>query len=415
MPTYVYKFTDTGETIEVQQAFTDATLTEVAHPAGEVLPVKKVFTPVGVTFKGGGFYKTDSREKSTKSDSAASKDSGPRTRRPRIRRSRIRGPRIRRVPRRPMAPPRRPGPRRRRLLLVEGHHDAVEFEHQVGQLEAGEHLHVHEDLMLIPLADQATDLGAEIGVFGGSGFLRVPRRLHRDRGGHALRAQPPSPVSVGTLAGRARRLHRPPRPPHSFAAHRVPYRANVWAMASVGVRSIIAPCSVGSLQPDLAPRRHGDRRPDRRSDEGPRRHVPRRRFGPTAFPGRMPRAPPDVRRAVRRPAALDPARRGPLPRRVHGARRRHHGGDQRPPVLHPRREPVVPPDGLARGEHDGVPRSRPRRRSQASRTPPVALITDYDAGVDGHEPVTMDTVFATLRHNVANVRELILAALPALP
>jgi predicted nucleic acid-binding Zn ribbon protein len=62
MPTYVYKFVETGETIEVQQSFHDEPLTEAVHPErGTVLPVKKVFTPVGVTFKGGGFYKTDSR------------------------------------------------------------------------------------------------------------------------------------------------------------------------------------------------------------------------------------------------------------------------------------------------------------------------------------------------------------------
>jgi predicted nucleic acid-binding Zn ribbon protein len=62
MPIYVYKFTDTGETIEVHQAFTDDALTDYPHPSdGTVRPVKKVFQPVGVTFKGGGFYKTDSR------------------------------------------------------------------------------------------------------------------------------------------------------------------------------------------------------------------------------------------------------------------------------------------------------------------------------------------------------------------
>lgn len=62
MPTYVYKFIDTGETIEVQQAFTDAALTEAVHPTtGATMPVKKVYLPVGITFKGGGFYKTDSR------------------------------------------------------------------------------------------------------------------------------------------------------------------------------------------------------------------------------------------------------------------------------------------------------------------------------------------------------------------
>jgi len=71
MPTYVYKFIDTNETIEVQQSFADDPLTEAAHPVtGDVLPVKKVFLPVGVTFKGAGFYKTDSRSGSKKSSSS---------------------------------------------------------------------------------------------------------------------------------------------------------------------------------------------------------------------------------------------------------------------------------------------------------------------------------------------------------
>ena len=67
MPTYVYKFIDTGETIEVQQAFNDPTLTENLHPVtGATMPVKKVFLPVGVTFKGTGFYKTDSRARAVR-------------------------------------------------------------------------------------------------------------------------------------------------------------------------------------------------------------------------------------------------------------------------------------------------------------------------------------------------------------
>jgi len=73
MPTYVYRFIDTGETIEVQQAFTDDPLTEAAHPSdGTMRPVKKVFTPVGVTFKGGGFYKTDSAKSSSSSSASSS-------------------------------------------------------------------------------------------------------------------------------------------------------------------------------------------------------------------------------------------------------------------------------------------------------------------------------------------------------
>ena len=76
MPTYVYKFVETDETIEIQQSFDEDTLTEAVHPeSGKTMPVKKVFQPVGVTFKGQGFYKTDSRSGSKKSSSSTSTDS----------------------------------------------------------------------------------------------------------------------------------------------------------------------------------------------------------------------------------------------------------------------------------------------------------------------------------------------------
>jgi predicted nucleic acid-binding Zn ribbon protein len=72
MPTYVYRFTDCDGTIEVQQSFKDDALTEIMNPAdGKLHPVKKVFTPVGVTFKGGGFYKNDSRGSSSSTTSSA--------------------------------------------------------------------------------------------------------------------------------------------------------------------------------------------------------------------------------------------------------------------------------------------------------------------------------------------------------
>lgn len=77
MPTYVYKFIETGETIEVQQSFDDEALTEAVHPErGVPMAVKKVFLPVGVTFKGGGFYKTDSRASGGSKSSSSSGDGG---------------------------------------------------------------------------------------------------------------------------------------------------------------------------------------------------------------------------------------------------------------------------------------------------------------------------------------------------
>jgi 5'-methylthioadenosine phosphorylase len=45
----------------------------------------------------------------------------------------------------------------------------------------------------------------------------------------------------------------------------------------------------------------------------------------------------------------------------------------------------------------------------------VALVTDYDAGVDGQAPVTMEAVFARMAENVAGVRDLIVRAVPHLP
>lgn len=76
MPTYVYKFIETGETIEVQQSFDDDALAQFVHPErGETMAVKKVFLPVGITFKGGGFYKTDSRKSSSSSSGSSSSSS----------------------------------------------------------------------------------------------------------------------------------------------------------------------------------------------------------------------------------------------------------------------------------------------------------------------------------------------------
>jgi predicted nucleic acid-binding Zn ribbon protein len=74
----VYKFLKTGETIEVEQSFTDDALTQAVHPrTGRKMAVKKVFTPVGVTFRGDGFYKTDSRgSKKSSPDGSTSGSNG---------------------------------------------------------------------------------------------------------------------------------------------------------------------------------------------------------------------------------------------------------------------------------------------------------------------------------------------------
>ena len=68
MPTYQYACTSCGEELEAVQKFSDEPLTDCPACGGRL---RKVFSPVGVVFKGSGFYKTDSRSSGKKKTSEA--------------------------------------------------------------------------------------------------------------------------------------------------------------------------------------------------------------------------------------------------------------------------------------------------------------------------------------------------------
>lgn len=81
MPTYSYRCTECGTAFDIQQAFTDDSLTECPNCGGRL---RKLFNTVGVTFNGSGFYRTDSRttpseggSTSPSSDSSSSGGSAP--------------------------------------------------------------------------------------------------------------------------------------------------------------------------------------------------------------------------------------------------------------------------------------------------------------------------------------------------
>jgi putative FmdB family regulatory protein len=75
VPTYQYTCTDCGEPVEAVQKFTDDPLTVCAACGGRL---RKVFSPVGIVFKGSGFYRTDSRNSSAAADAKKDKqDSKP--------------------------------------------------------------------------------------------------------------------------------------------------------------------------------------------------------------------------------------------------------------------------------------------------------------------------------------------------
>lgn len=69
MPTYEYRCKDCGEHLEVVQSFRDDPLTECPTCKGAL---KKVFQPVGIAFKGTGFYRNDARSGSSSSSSGSS-------------------------------------------------------------------------------------------------------------------------------------------------------------------------------------------------------------------------------------------------------------------------------------------------------------------------------------------------------
>ncbi len=73
MPTYQYACTECGHNFETVQSFKDDSLTECPQCTGLL---RKLFSSVGVVFKGSGFYRTDSRSSSSSTEAGSSSNSG---------------------------------------------------------------------------------------------------------------------------------------------------------------------------------------------------------------------------------------------------------------------------------------------------------------------------------------------------
>ena len=96
-----------------------------------------------------------------------------------------------------------------------------------------------------------TDL-ADIGIFGGSGFYSLLDDVREAKVDTPYGA-PSDSVFLATVGGR--RVAFMPRHGrrHTIPPHKVNYRANVWAMRSLGVQAVISPCAAGSLQRHVEP------------------------------------------------------------------------------------------------------------------------------------------------------------------
>jgi 5'-methylthioadenosine phosphorylase len=251
-----------------------------------------------------------------------------------------------------------------------------------------------------------------IGVIGGSGFYELMTD-GEDVEVDTPYGAPSALVTVGTIAGRPVAFLPRHGRDHRFVAHRVPYRANIWALHHVGVRSLIAPCSVGSLQPDLHPGQMVvvDQVVDMTRSRASTFHDVGAPSGEPGSEGPVHhQAFADPYDAALRSGLIDAARScgedvvdGGTMVVIEGPRfsTRAESRWYRAMGWHVVNMTGMPEAALA--AEVGV------------RYASVALVTDHDAGVDGVAPVTMDEVFAVMRSNVSRVQQVITAAVAALP
>jgi 5'-methylthioadenosine phosphorylase len=96
------------------------------------------------------------------------------------------------------------------------------------------------------------EVAAPVGVIGGSGFYEFvdePTLVAVE----TPFGPPSEPIVTGLVGGRPVAFLPRHGRDHRFPPHRVPYRANLWALRAVGVRQVLAPCAVGSLRADFEP------------------------------------------------------------------------------------------------------------------------------------------------------------------
>jgi 5'-methylthioadenosine phosphorylase len=237
---------------------------------------------------------------------------------------------------------------------------------------------------------------ADVAVIGGSGFYSFLDDPHQV----AVRTpygEPSAPVSVGEVGGR--RVAFLPRhgPHHEYPPHRINYRANLWALRSLGVRQVLAPCAVGGLRDEVAP---GDLVvPDQLVDHTSGRERTFVERGAVHLPFADPYCPRLSDALARR----DGVRVGGTMVVVDG------------PRFSTRAESRDYADrGWTLINMTGAPEAALARELRMCLAT-IALVTDMDAGSEAAEAVTQQDVFALFGANTARLKEMLADVVPDLP
>jgi 5'-methylthioadenosine phosphorylase len=237
---------------------------------------------------------------------------------------------------------------------------------------------------------------ADVAVIGGSGFyafLDDPEDVPVETPYGA----PSAPVSVGEVGGR--RVAFLPRHGrgHEYPPHLINYRANLWALRSLGARQVLAPCAVGGLREVVAP---GDLVvPDQLVD----RTSGRARTYVERGAVHLPFADPYCPRLSAALAAADGVRRGGTMVVIDGPRFSTRAESQ---------------DHASRGwsliNMTGAPEAALARELRMCLAT-VALVTDMDAGAGPEQAVHQEDVFALFGANTERLKGLLAGVIADLP
>lgn len=246
---------------------------------------------------------------------------------------------------------------------------------------------------------------AEIGVFGGSGFYQLAEGAEEITINTPY-GPPSDKITLVTIAGRKVAFLPRHGRDHRYPPHLINYRANAWAMKELGVSRIIGPCAAGSLQPHIKPGDFviSDQLVDRthsRHDtfiQGP--NVQHLTFADPYCP-------------TMRSVALDQAKALGI--------NAHDGGTMaviQGPRFSTRAESrwfsSMGWGVIGMTQYPEVPLARELGMCYLN----IALITDFDAGLEGNpdvKPVTHDEVLKVFNSNVDRVKQLLYKVIENLP
>ncbi len=240
---------------------------------------------------------------------------------------------------------------------------------------------------------------AEIGIFGGSGFysfLEDASEVDLD----TPYGKPSAPIVIGGVEGeRVAFLPRHGRN-HELPPHRIPFRANVWAMREVGVRRIVGPCASGALDRTLKLGEFVvcDQFVDRTSGRADTFYD-----GPeTTHVSAADSFCPGLRRLLVETASElgIPVRDGGTVVVVQGPRFSTRAESR-----------WFQATGWEAINMTAYPECHLARELELCYAT-IAMVTDYDAGVEGEEAVSAEQVFRALNENNARLRELLFAVIP---